>query len=215
MNEFAPILAIETSGDLCSVCVYQSSSLFSEINIQRKHIHSELLMTLVEQCISNMGVNKAELKSVAVSMGPGSFTGLRIGMSVAKSIAFGLQLPIIAVPTYEALAYFILKLNFEISRICIVNKVNRDELYMQKFDIDNLSLSPQEIQLIKSDQITEIDESYNIYGNLDHSKVTLLNSPSSLSISEWAYIFGQDLVTFDYDYLEPNYIKNFIAKVKK
>lgn len=215
MNNITPILAVETSGDLCSVSVYQSDDNYSEINVLRKHIHSEILLSVVDQAILNMGLQKNELKSIAVSMGPGSFTGLRIGMSIAKSIAFGLNIPLIPVPTFNAMAQSLKSQFTQITKLAVVNKVNRDELYIQKFSSLNSNLESEKICVINSEEIADIHKSYLLFGNYSHPKVTFTVSPGAYAIAKWAYIFGQDLVTFEYDYLEPNYIKNFIAKVKK
>lgn len=100
-----PILAIDTATVVSSVAVAEENKLLAEITIQTKMTHSETLLPHVEQVLAIAGVAKKDLQAVAVSIGPGSFTGLRIGLATAKAIAYGLGIPVIGVPTAEALAW--------------------------------------------------------------------------------------------------------------
>lgn len=100
-----PILGIETSTLVSSVALATKDTLLAEITLQTKKTHSELLMPHVDKILCMAGINKKELKGIAVSIGPGSFTGLRIGLATAKALAYALQIPIIGVPTLEVLAY--------------------------------------------------------------------------------------------------------------
>jgi tRNA threonylcarbamoyladenosine biosynthesis protein TsaB len=214
-DDLCPILAIETSGDLCSVSLFQDERTYSETNVQMKHVHSEILLTLIDQVINNLSISKSQIASIAVSMGPGSFTGLRIGMAAAKSLAIGLNIPIIPVPTFNAIANQIILQTGNADKIAIVNTVNRDELYLQEFIRESGKTIETELKVVANEFIDGIDKSINLYGNFNHSRVINFGSMGAFAIAKWAYFFGQDLVTFDHDYLEPNYIKNFIAKVKK
>ena len=89
-----------------------------------KNIHSEKLLEVVEAVLKKSLVKINEVGSIAVSSGPGSFTGLRIGMSAAKGLAFGANLPIISVPTFEALALKICDIIPDKTEFVICNKVN-------------------------------------------------------------------------------------------
>lgn len=100
-----PILAIDTATMVSSVAVANEKKLLAELTVQTRLTHSETLLPHIEQVLQMAGVEKNELTGVAVSLGPGSFTGLRIGLGAAKAIAYGLQIPIIGVPTTEALAW--------------------------------------------------------------------------------------------------------------
>ncbi len=100
-----PILALETSTLVSSVAVATADTLLAEITIQTKKTHSELLMPHIAKIIDMAGVNKADIKAIAVSIGPGSFTGLRIGLATAKALSYAMNIPIIGVPTLAALAY--------------------------------------------------------------------------------------------------------------
>ena len=100
-----PILALETSTLVSSVALGTVDTLLGEITLQTKKTHSELLMPHIDKLLRMAGIKKTELKAVAVSIGPGSFTGLRIGLATAKTLAYALQIPIVGVPSLAALAY--------------------------------------------------------------------------------------------------------------
>lgn len=215
-TDILPILAVETSGELCSVAVSVDENVYSEVNIRKKYIHSQKLFSLIEQTVNNLDMNRNEIKSVAVSLGPGSFTGLRIGMAAAKGIATGLNIPLIPVETFGAAAHWIHKNNPDLNSIALINRVNSTELYLQKFRYNNNGkVETSELEIILQDEIDLIPDEFIIYGNYVHPDVIPFDSPSALAIAEWAYFFGQDLVTFDYNYLEPNYVKKFIVRVNK
>ena len=99
------ILGIDTSTLVSSVALVDNNKVLAELNIQSKLTHSEMLMPHIDQLLKLSQVDKKALTSIAVSIGPGSFTGLRIGLATAKTIAYALDIPIIGVPTMEALAY--------------------------------------------------------------------------------------------------------------
>ncbi len=99
------ILAIDTSTQVSSVAVASEERLEAELTMQAKMTHSETLMPHIQEALAMASVKKEELKGIAVSIGPGSFTGLRIGLATAKAMAYALQIPLIGVPTLQAMAY--------------------------------------------------------------------------------------------------------------
>lgn len=98
------VLAIDSATDILSVAL-GSGERWSETSIDMGLKHAERVMGLVDSCLSQAGIRREELELVACAKGPGSFTGLRIGMSSTKGIAAGLGIPWIAVPTLDALAW--------------------------------------------------------------------------------------------------------------
>jgi len=100
-----PVLALETSTLVSSVALVIEESLVAEITLQTKLTHSERLMPHISTILEMADMTPKEISAVAVSIGPGSFTGLRIGLSTAKALAYALQIPVIGVPTLNALAY--------------------------------------------------------------------------------------------------------------
>jgi tRNA threonylcarbamoyladenosine biosynthesis protein TsaB len=96
---------MDTATMVSSVAVADNKRLLAELIVENKLTHSETLLPHVEQALDMAGTGKEALEAVAVSIGPGSFTGLRIGLAAAKAIAYGLSIPIIGIPTMEGLAW--------------------------------------------------------------------------------------------------------------
>ncbi len=97
------ILAIDTSTDACSVAVSGPNQIFEESKIEPQ-AHAKIILGMIDSLCINAKISKDELDAVAFGSGPGSFTGLRIGASVAQGLAFGLQKPVILVSSLQALA---------------------------------------------------------------------------------------------------------------
>ena len=98
------ILAIDTASSVSSVAVASEGKLQAEVTVEAGRTHSETLLSHIEGALSFAGVERSALTGVAVSIGPGSFTGLRIGLATAKAIAYGLGIPLVGVSTLAALA---------------------------------------------------------------------------------------------------------------
>ncbi|MDR3626416.1 MAG: tRNA (adenosine(37)-N6)-threonylcarbamoyltransferase complex dimerization subunit type 1 TsaB [Ignavibacteriaceae bacterium] len=236
MNENKPILSIETSESLCGACVYFNDEKFFEASIRFKNIHAEKLFETIDYVIKTAGIETNDVGAIAVSAGPGSFTGLRIGMSAAKGIAFGLSLPIIPVPTFEALALQIAAHLPDKTEFIIANKVNMEEVYYAKFktvsnllDRSNNYIFAENLKIINLSELDILSKDCMIFGNVNvfkneidkeiklnlHSGGIKLTAPSPVFVARWADLFGSDLAMTNYDYLEPNYLKNFIIKERK
>ena len=99
------LLAIESSGPAASAAVFEGEKLISEKSGPFKVTHSETLMPLISQALAEAGLKPADLDIIAVSGGPGSFTGLRIGSATAKGLGFALNKQLVHVPTLDAMAY--------------------------------------------------------------------------------------------------------------
>jgi tRNA threonylcarbamoyladenosine biosynthesis protein TsaB len=218
MNNLFPILAVETTGEMCSTAVLLDEQNFVELNYLQKHIHSQKLIEMVDSVLKQSSIGLKDIKALAVSMGPGSFTGLRIGVAAAKGLAFGGSLPIIPVNTFDAIALQISGSIFRDSVFNIINSASIDDVYYAKYvlredkleTIDKLCLTAKE-QLNKSISAGELN-----FGNALINGVVTRNLQLRASyVAKWAYLFGSDFLTFDYDNLEPNYIKQFVGKVKK
>lgn len=215
MNSLFPILAVETSGDLCSVAVLKDSSLISEKNISEPQAHSKQLIPMIGEVLSVSKVEKSEIKTIAISIGPGSFTGLRIGLAAVKGIAFGLQIPIIPVPTFDAVALQIYEENKFLHNFKIAVSANNDECYYAGYSVEGEFLK-QVVPLQLSQKKTITSNPQNVYSTqLKDTHLSYIEAPRASMIAKWAYLFGEDLLTLDYDNLEPNYFKNFIVRVKK
>lgn len=100
----ATILNIETSGAICSVAVSQDGLVEYQLEDLEAMNHAKRLAPFIEKCMNEINRREMKLDAVAVSIGPGSYTGLRIGLSAAKGVCFGLDIPLLAVSTLEILA---------------------------------------------------------------------------------------------------------------
>ena len=99
------ILAIESSGLVASVAVWSDGCLLGEFSTNFKKTHSQTLMPMLDEMMRLLGIPVSEINALAVSAGPGSFTGLRIGSATVKGIGLALDLPVIEVPTVDGIAY--------------------------------------------------------------------------------------------------------------
>ena len=217
-TENKPILAFETSENVCGVCIYFSDEKYFSSQVNLKHSHSELIFEIAENLFKLAEIKAGDLDSIALSEGPGSFTGLRIGFSAAKGIAYGANLPIIKVPTYEALAFQLIPLLKENDEFIISNKVNKDEVYFSKFQIrGNNYIFVEDLTILQNELFVQKCKDIGVFGN----SVVLLNQdlvipsvPDPLFIAKWAVKFGINNKIFNYDFIEPNYLKEFIVKEK-
>lgn len=139
------VLGIETATAVCAAAVVVDGTVVAEVQLDQRNIHAEKLLTLVDEVLGRSGKTLDTLYGIAVSIGPGSFTGLRIGLSVAKGLAYARDLPLVAVPTLEALA-----LRAEQVSPCGATELvapmidaRRDEVYCQFFRWRGMSLSPE------------------------------------------------------------------------
>lgn len=98
------ILAIETATEVCAAALVENGITRAERSVTERNIHSERLLLLIDELLKEGNVPPSALSAIAVSIGPGSFTGLRIGLSTAKGLALALGIPIISVPTLDAVA---------------------------------------------------------------------------------------------------------------
>ena len=98
------ILAIETSATLCSVVFWEDDNILVQYNHNEPMQHARLLGQLVEKGLAELGPKADSLSAVAVAIGPGSFTGLRIGLSYAQGFCFGKNLPLVGVSNHQVLA---------------------------------------------------------------------------------------------------------------
>lgn len=120
------ILGIDSSGLVASAALTADDILVSEFTVNNKQTHSQTLLPMIDKVVAMSGISLQELDGIAVSAGPGSFTGLRIGSSTAKGMALALGKPVIPVPTLEGLAY---RLAYADGVICPLMDARRNQVY--------------------------------------------------------------------------------------
>lgn len=219
LAEHKSVLAFETSENICGVCIYFSDEKYFSSAINLKHSHSEMIFEITDSLFKLAGIRTTDLDSIAVSEGPGSFTGLRIGFSTAKGMAYGSHLPIIPVPTYEALAFQLKKVLNENDEFIISNKINKDEVFFSKFQIKgNNYIFVEDLTILTNELFIQKSKGFKVFGNsksLNGEQGSYPAVPEPLFVAKWAVEFGMTKKTFNYDFLEPNYLKDFIVKEKK
>lgn len=213
MNENKPILSIETSGSVCGVSVYYSDVKHFDIHINSKLSHSKKIFSAIDDVLKISDTKLEGLKWIAVSAGPGSFTGLRIGLSAAKGLCFGADIPLLMVPTYQAIALQTSELYDDESSFIIANKVNMDEVYYAEFSINkNSFIFAEDLKIIKKNELNSRISNKNIISNITDFKnnFSWLSSPAPFYIAKWSSDYGSEKVTNTFETIEPLYYKEFI-----
>ena len=223
------ILHIETSTDVCSVAVSEDTQVIFQQDDHSGPNHAERLGTMVDEALSFTDNHAIPFDAVAVSCGPGSYTGLRIGVSMAKGICYGRNLKLIAVPTLELLCVPVLlrEIPEEDALLCPMLDARRMEVYS---GIYNRALKP--IREVGADIVTA--ETYKDYldehpmyffGNgakkcmdvVNHPNVHLIEGIEPLA--KWMQPLAERRLlngtTEDVAYFTPFYLKDFVAKMPK
>ncbi|MFZ4618984.1 MAG: tRNA (adenosine(37)-N6)-threonylcarbamoyltransferase complex dimerization subunit type 1 TsaB [Bacteroidota bacterium] len=204
------IIAIETATEVCSAALVHSSNVLARRSVHEKNIHSERLLILIDEVLKESNTAPSQLTAVAVSVGPGSFTGLRIGLSAAKGLAMALNIPIIAVPTLDGIAE-----SFRLSRtipsemnFCAMIEAKREEAFFAFY-----SVTPQEIQRRSEYSIKVKNEILPEAASL--SAETEQPETSAASIGLLAERKQKEFLISDFSLLEPLYLRDFVATLPK
>ncbi|MDP1676897.1 MAG: tRNA (adenosine(37)-N6)-threonylcarbamoyltransferase complex dimerization subunit type 1 TsaB [Bacteroidota bacterium] len=204
------ILAIETATEVCSTALVHNGVLLGERSLKEKNIHSERLLLLVDEVLKSAQVKNNQLEAIAVSIGPGSFTGLRIGISTAKGLALALDIPIIAVPTLDGIAesYRRSRLTKENENFCSLIEAKREEAFFAFF------LITQNDIILQSEYAIKLKEEIMIEGK---SRNSIIDQPSinASSIGFLAERKKKEFELSDFLYLEPLYLRDFVATLPK
>ena len=224
------VLAIETATTICAAAVVSSGKILAELTLDEKYIHAEKLMTLIDAALVQSGRTLSEIDGVAISIGPGSFTGLRIGLSVAKGLAFATGRPLISVPTLGALAQRVVDEGVvsEGETILAALDARRDEVYCQRFLVrDGMAVAlTEERDVPASTALSEAvpgagfiagDASEKLRGAMNgRTQWTIVPEPfgrcSAGSVGRIGEIQLERGEVGDLSGLEPRYIKEFFFR---
>lgn len=132
------ILAVDTSATAASVAVAEENKLIGEFSINTALTHSQTLMPMVDELLKNTGLSVNDIDAVAVNAGPGSFTGVRIGVAAVKGIAFPKNLPCVSVSTLESMAYNMLGND---CIVCSVMDARCSQVYNALFRVNGCSVT--------------------------------------------------------------------------
>jgi tRNA threonylcarbamoyladenosine biosynthesis protein TsaB len=148
------ILGIETATEIGGVALIDGERLLAESSVDMNRAHSERLMVLVDRVFKDAGLTPEDLDGMAVSIGPGSFTGLRVGVSTVKGLATGKPVPVAAVPTLEAMAWNVCA---GLNRICPMIDARKREVYAAVYSegADGTLKSVMEEQVISPEALCE------------------------------------------------------------
>ena len=217
------ILNIETATQVCSIGLSEGSEILAVRESHEKNIHAASVTVFTEEVLREAGRKMQDLDAVAVSMGPGSYTGLRIGVSAAKGICYALAIPLIAVPTLQAMALRARSATEGDALLCPMIDARRMEVYTAIFDHNTREVRPTEALIIDEHSFSRELEKNTIcyFGDgaekcrdiLDPLGMTYLPDiyPSARDIAVLAFEKFTDSKFEDVAYFEPYYLKDFIA----
>lgn len=218
----AIILSIETSTSICSVALHKNGDLLGLREIEETGAHAQKLMDLIDSLLVEQKLEIKGLSAIAVSEGPGSYTGLRIGVSTAKGLAFSADLPLIGVGALKALA---LGATHHVeNRGVIVSMLDarRMEVYKEVFDFDLSIISPIDSEIIDKNSFQNLLEKEKVYfvGDAVEKVSQVISHPnakflriavSADLIGKEAFVKYQNQEFEDLAYFVPNYLKEFKA----
>jgi len=226
----ALILNLETATKVCSVNLSKDGEeiLTKEIKSE-KFSHSENLNLFIESIFIDTQFTLQQLDAVAVSKGPGSYTGLRIGVSTAKGLCYGLDIPLISVDSLESLAYLALQnlQNFKFDYIIPMFDARRMEVYSAVFTNDLIQVDNIKAEVIEADSYLSFIDQGNVLflgpgaekcqphfldDNCHFDLTVEVSAKGMIEIAEQKYN-RQDIE--DVAYFEPFYLKDFIAGTPK
>ena len=221
----ALILQIETATRSCSVALAENGLLLAKKERVEANIHASHITLFIEELMQDCGKTYPDLQAVAVSKGPGSYTGLRIGVSVAKGLCFALDIPLIAVSTLMAMASAKAILASDKTLLCPMIDARRMEVYMSVFNSDLEELMPVKAEIL-DEHTFESFTGYQILlvGDGAEKSKTLYSGPayafadhenSAADLSQLAYAKYQAEDFENLAYFEPYYLKDFIATQPK
>ena len=223
------ILCIETGTDVCSVGVARDGELLSLRESDQGRDHAKNLAVFVDELLQETSISPDELDAIAVGMGPGSYTGLRIGVSFAKGMCYGLNIPLLAVGSLDALAQVAIEDHeagiisveeWESARLCPMVDARRMEVYAQVFDAKCNPLSEVSAEVITEESFSQWrnDGKLIIFGNgaakcqevlADTTYVSVV--PSARGLAKLAHKRYEEGKFEDIAYFEPFYLKDFVV----
>jgi len=223
------IICLETATNLCSVALIDSAGVISVRESDESKSHASQLTLFIREILNNNGINARDLDGIAVSKGPGSYTGLRIGVSVAKGIAYGTSIPLIGVETTLSMFYGIISEKYsstgpEINTLfCPMLDARRMEVYYAVYDAEGNKIRNITAEIITKETFSEYPASQKIifFGDGALKCREVIDRKNAIFTSEFmmsaSYMYQPVLKAFnnhnfeDVAYFEPLYLKDFIT----
>lgn len=213
------ILNIETATKNCSVALAKDGKtiLCKEI-AEIGFSHAEKLHVFIEEIIAETGISINDLNAIAVSSGPGSYTGLRIGVSAAKGLSFSLNIPLISTDTLTSLANQVL---FNDGLIISMIDARRMEVYSAVFNSNKEIIRKVEAEILTENSFNEIEEKIYFIGDSNEKAKAILTKSNFVFLDEIKYPSAREMSSLSYQkflennfedvaYYEPYYLKDFM-----
>jgi tRNA threonylcarbamoyladenosine biosynthesis protein TsaB len=218
------ILNIETATKNCSVALAKDGKtiIYKEI-AEEGYSHAERLHVFIEEIIKEAGVTFQEISAIAVSQGPGSYTGLRIGVSAAKGLCFALDIPLIAVDTLQVLAS---QVNVSDGLIIPMLDARRMEVYSAIFTSNFENTRCVQAEIITENSFEDFHETLYFVGDCAEKCKAVLTKENHIFLDDIKYPSAKEMSflsfqkykkndTVDVAYFEPYYLKDFMMTVSK
>ncbi len=213
------ILNIETATKNCSVSLALNGRTIALREIaEQGYSHAEKLHVFINEIMSEVGILFSNLSAVAVSQGPGSYTGLRIGVSAAKGFCYSLNIPLISIDTLTNLAN---KVKVEKGILIPMIDARRMEVYSAVFDSNCKMIREVKSEILDENSFNDFEETIYFIGDSNEKAKTILKKvnfvflddlvyPSAKEMSKLSFQKFKDNCFEDVAYFEPNYLKNFM-----
>jgi len=224
----AYILSLETATPTCSVALHRNDQLLAVQDFHLGKSHSSILHPLIHDLLKYCELEVGALSGIALSMGPGSYTGLRIGTSAAKGLCYALELPLIVINTLEAMARQLQPYNLHGAYLCPMLDARRMEVYCRLSDGKGREILPTSAVVVEADRFDEyLGQEVWFFGNGSDKCLPLLASrsgnariitgvsPSAAQIGALAWEKYQRQEFADLAYFVPLYLKDFQASKPK
>ncbi|SDT39062.1 tRNA threonylcarbamoyladenosine biosynthesis protein TsaB [Mucilaginibacter mallensis] len=224
------ILQIETATTVCSVALAKDGQVIAYRQINQRNIHAEVITVYIDELLTAEGLTYDNLDAIAVSCGPGSYTGLRIGISTAKGLCFALDKPLIAIETLEAMAYGVINDDQIINGdmlLCPMIDARRMEVYTALFNNKGERIQSTTAEIIDENSFSELLKNTKIlfFGDgADKCIAVLGNNPNAQFIPDFTNSAthltqkaAEKFIAKDFEdvaYFEPYYLKDFVAGKK-
>ncbi|MBT3210095.1 MAG: tRNA (adenosine(37)-N6)-threonylcarbamoyltransferase complex dimerization subunit type 1 TsaB [Bacteroidetes bacterium] len=229
----ALILNIETSTNVCSIALAKAGEVVSYKESSEDKSHASSITVFVEEVFRDTNFELTQIEAVAVSKGPGSYTGLRIGVSTAKGIAYAIEKPLISVSTLQSLALglsekFVSEKSQSIPTLfCPMIDARRMEVYTAIFDHQNILKKEISAEIITEDSFADFlaNNKLIFFGNGAKKCKTIIKHPNAVFIdnidtsatkmSKISEQIFQNKIFEDLAYFEPFYLKDFVATIPR
>lgn len=220
----AIILSIETSTSVCSAALHQEAKLLAALEVHQEYSHASKLAVLIDQVTKIADTPLEKIKAVALSSGPGSYTGLRIGTSLAKGLCYALDVPLIAVPTLQLMSHSISRIYDEDVFFCPMIDARRMEVYCQIYDRNLVEIEPVQAKVIESSSFEKYLDTKPVifFGSgatkckhiIEHQNARFLEnvSPLASQLGDLAYSKFQDGKFEEIMQFVPLYLKEFFIR---